>query len=79
MIAGDETGGHGLVLVFEAIIMGVLGKKLMWRAVALADLPQLSDYDFQELQRRAEQQIERLETERSRAVEHTFAYATASQ
>jgi hypothetical protein len=77
MIAGDEPGGHGLILIFEALIMGVLGKKLMWRAVDAANLSQLSGYDFQELQRRAEQQIERLEAERIRAVEQTFAGAVA--
>jgi hypothetical protein len=79
MIAGDEPGGHGLVLMFEALIAGVVGKKLMWRALVLVHLPQLSGYDFEELQRRAEQQIERLEAERIRAVEHTFAHATVSQ
>ena len=78
MIAGDEPGGHGLILIFEALIMGVLGKKLMWRAVDAVNLSQLSGYDFQELQRRAEQQIERLEAERIRALEQTFLGAMAS-
>jgi hypothetical protein len=77
MIAGNEPGDHGLVLIFEALIMGVLGKKLMWRALASANLPQLSGYDFKELQRRAEKQIERLETERIRVVPETFAETTA--
>ena len=78
IIAGDEAGGQGLVLIFEALIMGVFGKKLLWRALASANLPQLSGHDFKELQRRAEQQIERLETERIRVVPETFADTTAS-
>jgi hypothetical protein len=79
IIAGDDAGSLGLVLTFEALIMGIVGKKLMWRALASANVPQLSGFDFEELQRRAEQQIERLEAKRSRAVEQMFAGASASQ
>src|SRR5947207_2677289 len=68
IIAGDETVSLGLVLTLEGLIMGVTGKKLLWRALAAANLPQLSDYDFEELQRHARQQIERIEAERIRAV-----------
>ena len=79
MVAGDEPGGLGLVLTFEALITGIFGKKLLWRALASANLPQLSGYDFERLQGRAEQQIERLEAKRSRTVAQMFAGATASQ
>src|SRR5437016_4810036 len=73
MIAGDEQGSLGLVLTLEGLIMGVTGKKLLWRALAAAKLPQLSGYDFKELERRAEQQIERTEAERIRAARQAFA------
>ncbi len=73
MIAGDEQGSLGLVLTLEALIMGVTGKKLMWRAVAAAKLPRLKSYNFEQLQRRAEQQIERIEAERISAVSQAFA------
>ena len=73
MIAGDEQGRLGLVLTLEGLIMGVTGKKLMWRAVAAAKLPRLKSYNFEELQHRAEQQIERIEAERLRAVSQAFA------
>jgi hypothetical protein len=73
IIAGDEPGSLGLVLTLEALVMGVTGKKLMWRALAAVDLPQLNGYDLEELQRRAEQQIERIEAERMRAVPKAFA------
>ena len=79
IIAGDEPGSLGLVLTLEGIIMGVTGKKLMWRALAAANLPQLGDYDFDELQRRTEQQIERIEAERMRAVLEAFAGTNSSR
>jgi hypothetical protein len=67
MIAGDEPAGLGLVLTLERLIMGITGKKLLWRALAAANLPKLEAFDFKELQRRAEQQIERTEAERIQA------------
>lgn len=72
MIAGDESDGLGLVLTLEGLIMGVTGKKLMWHALARAGLPQLNGYDFEELERRAEQQIERINSERLRAAQRAF-------
>lgn len=68
MIAGDEPRSLGLVLTFEGLIIGITGKRLMWRTLAAANLAQLNGYDFEELQRRAEQQIERIEAERIRAI-----------
>jgi hypothetical protein len=73
VIAGDEPGSLGLVLTLEGLIMGVTGKKLMWRALAAAKLPRLNSYNFEQLQGRAEQQIERIEAERIRAVSQAFA------
>jgi hypothetical protein len=73
IIAGGELGSLGLVLTLEGLIMGVTGKKLLWRALAAAKSPRLNSYDFEKLQRRAEQQIERIEAERIRAVRQTFA------
>ena len=79
IIAGDEPRSVGLLLTLEGLIMGVTGKKLMWRVLAAANLPQLNGYHFEELQRRAEQQIERLEAERMRAVPEAFAGRNSSQ
>ena len=73
MMAGDEPGSLGLVLTLEGLIMGVTGKKLMWALLAAAKLPRLSSYNFEQLQRRAEQQIERIEAERIRTVSQAFA------
>lgn len=79
VIAGDEAGSLGLVLTLEGLIMGVTGKKLMWRALATAKLPQLNGYNFDELQHRAEQQAERIEAERIPAVRQAFAAAIPSK
>jgi hypothetical protein len=78
IIAGNELGSLGLVLTLEGLIMGITGKKLMWRSLAAAKLPELNSYDFEEPQRRAEQQIERIEAERISAVCQAFAGATRS-
>ena len=73
IVAGDEPGRLGLVLTLEGLIMGVTGKKLLWRALATAKLPQLNSYNFEQLQGRAEQQVERIEAERIRGVSQAFA------
>jgi hypothetical protein len=59
--------------------MGVTGKKLMWRALVASKLPQLNGYNFEELQRRAEQQVERIEAERMTAVRQAFTGAVRSK
>jgi hypothetical protein len=69
MIAGAEQGSLGLVLSLEGLIMGIAGKKLLWRSLAAANLAELNDFDFRELERRAEQQIDRREAERIRAAQ----------
>jgi len=73
IIAGDEPGSLGLVLTLEGLIMGVTGKKLMWASLAAAKLPVLNSYNFEELQHRAEQQIERMDAERISAAREVFA------
>jgi hypothetical protein len=78
MVAGDEPGSLGLVLTLEGLIMGVTGKKLLWVALAATKLPRLNSYNFEQLQRRAEQQAERIEAERISAVRQAFAGAICS-
>jgi hypothetical protein len=78
-IAGDEPASLGLVLTLEGLIMGVTGKKLLWRALATAKLSRLNSYNFEQLQRRAEQQVERIEAERISAIRQAFAGAIRSK
>ena len=73
IIAGDEPRSLGLVLTLEGLVMGVTGKKLLWGTLAAAKLSRLKGYDFGQLQRRADQQIERIEAEQISAVHHAFA------
>ena len=73
VIAGDEPDGLGLVLALEGLIMGITGKQLLWRSLDAANLPKTEGFDFKELQRRAEEQIERTEAERIRAAQQAFA------
>jgi hypothetical protein len=73
IITGDEPGTLGLVLTLEGLIMGVTGKKLLWRALSATKLPQLNAYDFEELQRRAEQQIQKIDAERILAGRQAFS------
>jgi hypothetical protein len=72
-IAGDEIGGLGLLLALETLVIGITGKKLLWRALAAADLPQLQEFDFAKLTRRAEEQIDRVEAERIRAAQQALS------
>jgi hypothetical protein len=75
IIAGNEPGSLGLVLTLEGLIMGITGKKLMWASLAATKLPSLNTYNFERLQRRAEQQIARLDAERIATVRQAFAGA----
>ena len=79
VIAGDDPGSLGLVLTFEGLIMGVTGKKLMWGSLAAAKFPPLNTYNFEQLQRRAEHQADRIEAERISAIREVFAGATSSK
>jgi hypothetical protein len=69
MIAGGEQGSLGLLLTLEGLIMGIAGKKLLWRSLAAVNLAELDGYDFRTLEHRAEQQIDRIEAERIRAAQ----------
>jgi hypothetical protein len=79
IIAGDGPGSLGLVLTLEGLIMGITGKKLLWASLAAAKLPRLNGYNFEWLQRDAEQQVERIEAERMSAIRQAFTGATRSK
>ena len=79
IIAGDEPGNLGLVLTLEGLIMGVTGKKLLWGSLAAAKMPPLDSYNFEQLRRRAEQQVEQIEAERISAIRQAFGGAIRSK
>jgi hypothetical protein len=66
-LAGNKPNGVGLVLVLEGLVMGVSAKRLLWRTLSAANLPKLNDIDFEQLQRRAEEQIKRVQAEQFRS------------
>src|SRR5262249_4463540 len=53
-VLGDEPG---LVLALEGLIMGISGKHMLWRSLAVAKVANGSNWDFEQLQRRAEDQM----------------------
>ncbi len=56
----------GLLQALETLVLGVTGKKLLWRALAAvsANAVELQGLDFTELEQRAREQIAQLESER---------------
>ncbi len=72
-IAGEEIGGLGLVLALETVVVGITGKKLLWRALAASDLPRKANIDFVKMEKRADEQIARVELERMRAAREAFS------
>jgi hypothetical protein len=67
----DDSGDGSLRLLeaFEALSLGIEGKRGLWRALAAAaeNAPALKLADYEELTRRAEEQRGRVEAERLKA------------
>ncbi|MGE4056316.1 MAG: hypothetical protein AB7F99_16105 [Vicinamibacterales bacterium] len=62
----DDAGGESLGAFeeLEVLGLGVLGKRGLWRALSVADLPEFKAIDFRRLETRAEGQYERIEGRR---------------
>jgi hypothetical protein len=54
------------------LIMGINGKRMLWRSLAVARVLNASKWDFEKLQRRAKDQIERAEAGRIQAAQRAF-------
>jgi hypothetical protein len=79
IIAGDEPAVWDWRSLCKGSIMEVTGKKLMWVTLAAVKSPELNSYNFEQLQRRAEQQLERIEAERISAIRQELAGAIRSK
>ncbi len=61
--AGEKAGELGLLQALEALVLGITGKQLLWRALsaALGSSPLLRGADLGKLEERAIEQLERVE------------------
>jgi hypothetical protein len=76
----DPKGGSlRLLEIFDALSIGIEGKRLLWRALANAagDASALGSVDYERLIRRAEEQRSRVETVRLDAAKEALAPSAA--
>ena len=71
---GDMDDSAGLLQALEALALGITGKRLLWRSLAAIspDYPALQGTDLSELEKRAHDQFERVETLRLEMARETF-------
>jgi hypothetical protein len=67
--AGEDVGEMGLLQALEALVLGITGKQLLWRALnaSLGSSPLLRGADLAHLEERAIEQVERVEGKRLEA------------
>ena len=72
---GEEAEGEvGLLLALEALVLGITGKRSLWRALQSASrtVPQLARLDYAGLENRAIEQCERVEAKRLEVARTAF-------
>ena len=76
-LAGEKAGELGLVQALEALVLGITGKQLLWRALraSLGSSPLLRGADLEKLEERAIEQLERVEVRRLEAAHQAFLQA----
>lgn len=72
--SGDEAVGVRLLQALETLVMGITGKQLLWRALDAAReaSPVLQQTDFAHLEKRAKEQLDRVEAKRLEVANATF-------
>ncbi len=65
-LEGKGSGDPGLFVALEALVLGITGKQVLWRALATVQesWPQLQRFDFARLHERAIEQTERVDAKR---------------
>jgi hypothetical protein len=71
-IAGKDFGGLGLVQALEMLALGIRGKELLWRSLAVSNWPMARDVDLAKLEQRAVEQQKRVEEKRLEAAKAAF-------
>jgi hypothetical protein len=68
-LEGEGAGDPGLFVALEALVLGITGKQVLWRALMMVhgDWPQLQQFDFDRLHKRAVEQVERVDAKRLEA------------
>lgn len=71
---GNADDSAELLQALEALALGITGKQLLWRSLAAiaANFPALQGTDFSELEKRAQDQFERVETLRIQMAREAF-------
>lgn len=72
---GESADGEaGLFLALEALVLGITGKRSLWRALKAASrsVPQLARLDYAGLEKSAIEQCERVEAKRLEAARTAF-------
>jgi hypothetical protein len=71
---GDLDDSAGLLQALEALALGITGKRLLWRSLAAItpNFAALQGTDFGELEKRAQEQFERVETLRLEMAREAF-------
>ncbi|MEY2479130.1 MAG: hypothetical protein QOI04_57 [Verrucomicrobiota bacterium] len=73
-VAGEKIGEIGLMQALEALVLGITGKQLLWRALGAASetSSRLQNIDLGKLEERAIEQVERVEAKRLDAARAAF-------
>jgi hypothetical protein len=73
-LADDEKAPVGLFLALEALVLGITGKRSLWRALQAASrvIPELARLDYSGLEKRAIEQCERVEARRLEVARSVF-------
>ena len=68
-LSEEREGEVGLLLALEALVLGITGKRSLWRALQAASrtIPRLARLDYAGLEKRAIEQCERIEAKRLEA------------
>ena len=73
-LSESAEGETGLFLALEALVLGITGKRSLWRALQAASrtVPQLARLDYAGLEKQAIEQCERVEAKRLEAARTAF-------
>lgn len=71
---GNAEDSAGLLQALEGLALGITGKELLWRSLneVAPNFPGLQGTDFSDLEKRAQDQFERVETLRMQTVREAF-------